>query len=219
MATLVYQCPHCKASHEIDESLVGDHIDCRKCGRPFEVSMPVAQPIEGAEGSEASYHVSAGQGDVEDEILNVHPAVFRQAPFYFLGLVLVAIAGLAGILLGTVLQGVLGAGVPGAVLWIGGTILFVAALGYLGIWWLQSRFTTLTITDRRSLLEHGLISRATSEVGHEDVRNIQIEQGLLDQLLGVGTIAISSAGQDTLEIVVKGVPDPESIAAIIRDMQ
>ena len=219
MATLVYKCPHCGAAHDVDESLMGDQIDCRECGRPFEVSVPVARPVEQAEGASASYQVGAGEGDLEDEIITVHPAVFRQSPLLFLGLVLLAIAGLAGVLLGTVLQGMLAGWLPGAVLWIGGAILLIGAVGYLAIWSIQARFTRLTITDRRTTLRYGLISRETSEVGHEDVRNIRINQGIMERLLGVGTLSISSAGQDTLEIVFKGAPDPEKLAAVIRDMQ
>ena len=181
--------------------------------------MPIARPVEQAEGDAASYRVNAGEGDLEDEIISVHPAVFRQSPLLFLGLVLLAIAGVAGVLFGTMLQGMLAGWLPGAVLWIGGAVLLIGAAGYLAIWSIQARFTTLTITDRRTTLRHGLIARESNEVGHDDVRNIQINQGIMERLLGVGTLSISSAGQNTLEIVFKGAPNPEKLAAVIRDMQ
>ncbi|MDQ3333471.1 MAG: PH domain-containing protein, partial [Planctomycetota bacterium] len=90
---------------------------------------------------------------------------------------------------------------------------------YWLVWWAQTRFTMLTITSRRSTLRRGLIARETSEVQHRDVRNLQINQTTLERLLGVGDIAISSAGQDGLEIHVEGIPHPEKVAAVVRDMQ
>lgn len=183
--------------------------------------MPVARPMEAGEGdaATASYHVKAGEGDIEDTIVTVHPSVARQSPFCLLVVVLAMALGVAGILFGTVLAGMFAAGVPGAVLWIGGLIILAGASLYLLVWWIQSRFTELIVTDHRTTLRTGLISRSTTEIGHEDVRNLQVDQSIPDRLLGVGTLSISSAGQDTMEIVVHGIPEPEKVAAIIRDMQ
>ena len=36
---------------------------------------------------------------------------------------------------------------------------------------------------------------------------------------GIGNIAISSSGQDEMEIVAVGVPDPERIAKVVRKYQ
>jgi uncharacterized membrane protein YdbT with pleckstrin-like domain len=77
----------------------------------------------------------------------------------------------------------------------------------------------LHITDERTLLVEGIISRYSTEVRHEDVRNLQVEQTALQRILGVGQIEISSSGQSAMEIVVKGVPDPQGIADLIRRHQ
>ncbi|MBA3315409.1 MAG: PH domain-containing protein [Planctomycetaceae bacterium] len=219
MATLNYRCPNCGASHEVDEALVGDRVDCRKCGRPFEAAMPVARPSEGEATGQSEYRVAAGEGEVEDTILQVHPAMARKHPFRFLGICLVVIAGLAAMVIGAAGGAALPGNAPPMVLLASGAV--IAALGavYWLVWWAQTRFTMLTITSRRSTLRRGLIARETSEVQHRDVRNLQINQTTLERLLGVGDIAISSAGQDGLEIHVEGIPHPEKVAAVVRDMQ
>jgi predicted Zn finger-like uncharacterized protein len=219
MAELVYHCPHCGASHQIDESLIGDRVTCRKCGRPFEAAAPVAQPVAAAPGEKAAFRVEPGEGEIEETILRVHPALVRESPLRFLGVCLVFVVGLAVAGLGLIGSRLLPGGLSQSVFVVVGLVLAgLAGLAWLA-WWVRSRFTALTVTNRRSVLRRGLLARETTEVRHRDVRNIQVNQGTLERLLGVGDLAISSAGQDNLEIAVRGIPDPEKIAAVIRDMQ
>ena len=83
--------------------------------------------------------------------------------------------------------------------------------------WLIVRDTRLTITDRRTTLRRGLLEKKTNEVRHSDIRNVQVTQGFVDRLFGVGTLELSSAGQSDVEIAVKGIPDPQDLAKLIRD--
>lgn len=219
MSTLVYRCPHCGASHDIDEALIGDRVDCRDCGKPFEAAAPVATPVQAEAGEPAEHHVSAGEGEIEDTILEVHPVLLRKHPVRFAGLLLAMVAGLAGVAAGVFGDAAAPGDVPPALLIISGTILASLAVAYWLVLWIETRLTTLVVTNRRSILRKGLISRETSEVRHRDVRNLQIEQSTLERLLGVGDLAISSAGQDDLEIQIEGIPDPARVSTIIRDMQ
>ncbi len=218
MTALVYRCPHCGATHEIDESLVGDRVDCRKCGRKFEAAAPVAQPVQADDGQTPAYHVVAGEGEIEEKLIEVHPSPARKHPFRTLGLIVVAVLGLAGVVAGLTRAGI-GLPVSGSVLAIAGAVV----AGLAGLcelhWWVRSRFTTLTVTSSRSTLRYGLFARETTEVRHRDVRNLQVNQNWIERLFGVGDLAISSAGQEGLEIVIRGIPNPEKVAAIVRDMQ
>jgi uncharacterized membrane protein YdbT with pleckstrin-like domain len=98
-------------------------------------------------------------------------------------------------------------------------VLLVAAFG-LGlviflIWWLKCLGTTLTVTDQKTTLRTGLLSRNINEVYHSDVRSIQVSQRFLQRLFGVGSVGISSAGQSTVEIVASGIPRPDRVREII----
>ena len=79
-------------------------------------------------------------------------------------------------------------------------------------WFFDARFQTMTITVERTIWARGIFKRETSEVQHDDVRNIQVKQTFVDRILGVGRIAISSAGQDEMKIDVRDVPRPDKIA-------
>lgn len=85
----------------------------------------------------------------------------------------------------------------------------------LMIWWVQCKGQTISVSTQRTIVRDGLLSKGTSEVLHEHVRNVQIRQGAIQRIFGTGTIAISSSGQSDMEIVFVGLVDPESVKAII----
>jgi uncharacterized membrane protein YdbT with pleckstrin-like domain len=99
------------------------------------------------------------------------------------------------------------------------SVLLVAAAGVglviLGIWWLDKKAATLTVTNKRTIQRRGLFSKKTSEVLHRDVRNIEIDQSVFQRLFGVGNIGIASAGRSGMEIEFRGVRDPEGVKALI----
>jgi uncharacterized membrane protein YdbT with pleckstrin-like domain len=95
------------------------------------------------------------------------------------------------------------------------TIPIVVGLVGLIWWYLDSRSTTLTVTDRWTRLRRGLLSRDLSTVFHDDVRNVRVAQTFFQRLMGVGYVGISTAGQSGVEIEAHGMPDPVQIKEII----
>lgn len=85
----------------------------------------------------------------------------------------------------------------------------------LFMWWLNCLATTLTVTERRTSLRKGIFSKNIIDVYHSDIRNVQLNQGLLQRIFNVGTIFIASAGTGSYEIEVSGLPEPERIKGII----
>jgi len=95
--------------------------------------------------------------------------------------------------------------------------LIIAGIGVLILfmWWLSCIGTTLTVTDKRTTLRKGILSKNITDVYHSDIRNVQLNQGLMQRIFNVGAIAIASAGTGAHEIVVSGLPDPEKIKDFI----
>lgn len=107
-----------------------------------------------------------------------------------------------------------------------GFILSVALIAAVGlgllillVWWLRCLGTTLTVTNKRTILRRGILSKYTTEVYHSDVRNVQVDQSMFQRIFGVGTIGISSAGQSGIEITVSGVAHPADIKGIIDEQR
>ena len=83
------------------------------------------------------------------------------------------------------------------------------------VWWLRCKGTTLTVTNKRTILRRGILSKSITEVWHRDVRNVQLDQTFFQRILGVGQVGISSSGQSGLEISVTGIPDPDLVKRLI----
>ncbi|MBA3312552.1 MAG: PH domain-containing protein [Planctomycetaceae bacterium] len=101
-------------------------------------------------------------------------------------------------------------------------LLIIAACFFFGVgipilvcWWILNLCTTLTVTDRRTVLRRGLLSKDETQVRHSDVRNVQIYQSFIHRLVGVGAVGISSSGQADIEIRVRDIPNPAEIRRLI----
>lgn len=149
----------------------------------------------------------------EVRVLRLRPAMFRARPFSFIALVLLMTA--AGVL-------ALYAGVRTEPLWPGdafwlvvGALVFLAAAVTLAVWFLKTMSACLEITTKRTTESHGLFSRATSEVLHDNIRNIAVKQSFVDRVFNVGLMEISSSGQAGIEITMKDVRDPHGVRETI----
>jgi len=93
--------------------------------------------------------------------------------------------------------------------------LVVVGLFIFASWYLKCKGTTLTVTNDRTTCPRGILSKSITEVWHQDIRNVQLDQTFFQRVFDVGKIGISSAGQSGLEINVSGIPQPERVKDLI----
>jgi uncharacterized membrane protein YdbT with pleckstrin-like domain len=106
--------------------------------------------------------------------------------------------------------------------WFVFSVLLIAAFG-LGIlillyWYIKTRATTITVTDNDIMYEKGILSKDRTSVSLRHIRAVQVTQGFINRILGVGTVEISTAG-DEPEFTVKDMPDPHEIREAISKAQ
>lgn len=215
MSDLTYRCPLCHEPVKVAAALVGQQIDCPHCHRAIKIDAPVAELIEGTDLDDGTADRVSSPLDSEELLRVVHPVMFRAHPFWFMLLFACFLAGLIIAAGGGYFE------LPwqASVGWIlGGALAVFGGIGLIA-WWLKTQSLTLEVTSKRTRLIRGFIAKATSEVQHDDVRNIQVDQSMIGRLVNVGGLAISSSGQDDLEINAKGLPGPNQIAELIRDRQ
>ena len=96
-------------------------------------------------------------------------------------------------------------------------ILCLVGVGLIifAVWFIQCKATTLTVTEDRTRLRRGLLSKSITEVWQQDIRNVQLYQTFFQRIFDVGSIGISSAGQGGLEIEVSGIPQPDHVKELI----
>jgi len=96
------------------------------------------------------------------------------------------------------------------------SVPFVVGIPFMLVWWLKCKGTTLTITEEKTVLRKGILSKHENEVYHSDVRNVQVKQNLFQRMFGVGYLGVASAGHSGMEIEVKGIPAPGKARDLIN---
>jgi membrane protein YdbS with pleckstrin-like domain len=228
--SIQFACPACARPLSVKQELAGKSARCPHCGATLRVPGPEQAAVVRKEESSglAGAHqpaappplpgpakqVPAGHAPAGDPVLWWgHPRMFRGEPTRFLALIVAVAAG-------------------GAICWALAAVThspkvgLVAALVILAVvgmivltWWLRCRYSTLTVTEKRSILDTGYLSRATNELRHVDVRNIEVNQTFLQRLFGTGSIEISTAASDEGEIAISGILEPQRVATLIRERQ
>ena len=102
------------------------------------------------------------------------------------------------------------------------SVLLIAAFG-VGIliliyWYIQTRATALTVTDSDLMYARGILSKERTSVSINHVRSVNVVQSFVNRILGVGTIQISTAG-DEPEFTIADMPDPHVIREAIAKAQ
>jgi len=88
-------------------------------------------------------------------------------------------------------------------------VVELLAIGWMGINFLRWRFKTYLLTDRRVIVESGVLSRLTESIPLDRIQNTVIRRPLGDRMIGAGNIEIESAGRDGVEILHR-VPKAEA---------
>lgn len=89
----------------------------------------------------------------------------------------------------------------------------------LVIWWLRCRGEKLIITDERIIKKEGILGRRENIIYHSDVRNIQVKQGLLQRMFGVGSIGIATSGIAGVEIEINAIPNLMKVRNLIDEQR
>ena len=144
----------------------------------------------------------------EETVLRVRRCLWRARPFATLALALTPI----GVIVFTYW-------VADPTFVMAAKIFGISALltwGAFGVWWVATtRTASLEITNKRTIERRGLFSRSSNEVLHDHVRNIRITQSLPDRICRVGSVGISSSGQDGIEIEIRDLPRPDKVREVI----
>ncbi len=197
-------CDGCTHRFDAPDSAAGTTVRCPKCAAPN--GVPGFPSNDHAGVAPESRDVSTDHAS-ERQLLFVRPAMFRARPARFGGLLLIVLAGLGG-------AGYFLSTSEPALALVSGLCSLLGIVPLL-LWKLTCFFASLEITSRRTILNRGLFSKTTSEVRHEDIKNFQVDQTFQQRLFNVGTVGISSSGQEGIEILVKDVPKPYRVREII----
>ncbi|MHB8572290.1 MAG: PH domain-containing protein [Candidatus Dormibacteria bacterium] len=111
---------------------------------------------------------------------------------------------------------------PAALATPAGRLGLVAACLAVGIAWFSGIYlgwqaTRFTLTDRRVILESGVLSRFTRSIRLDRVQDVASWQSLPGRMLGYGNVVLESAGSQGQE-VLDHIPDPGAFRDAIFEL-
>ena len=73
----------------------------------------------------------------------------------------------------------------------------------------------LSVYQDRVVLERGFFSRRYTTVMIRDIRSIDVKQGFMERLMGVGDVLIGTTGTSGYEILAEGLDNPRQVSELI----
>ena len=209
MNPINFECPHC---HEIiagDESLYGQRVKCRKCQAeilvPQAPARPEPQTARLIQGPVAAASNVLGEAQPETDIFKLSP---------------VARAFSAQILLGVIS---IGLGVGLAIRapdfsWPRWVALVPLALGVilLLLVWIRVKSCSYRLTNERLFIRHGWLAKHVNELELYRVKDVVVDQGILQRLLGYGTITVLADDDTTPKVDLHRISSPTKVKEMIR---
>lgn len=102
--------------------------------------------------------------------------------------------------------------------------LYLVFLGWLlvGIYLFVSMYiakwtTERALTNRRLVIKRGLISRQTEEISFNRIEEVNLNQSMLQRILGSGDIRVTGTGSG--EVVMKNIDAPLSVQKKINEVR
>ena len=110
--------------------------------------------------------------------------------------------------------------------WMNGHVLISGLQFLAGIWvfWLVSGVllnyygTALIVDEHGVTLKKGIIARDVINVRFNEIRTIGLKQGILERLLGIGSLEFASSGTDDMDIRFFNIVNPGRVKAEIEDI-
>jgi uncharacterized membrane protein YdbT with pleckstrin-like domain len=94
-----------------------------------------------------------------------------------------------------------------------GLLLLFLCIGSAAIARYRYQFT---ITKGSIVMRVGLIARNTNEIQLRHIKAINVRQGIVERILGIGTVIFISAAEGEAAVVFKGIRDPLGVKERIR---
>jgi uncharacterized membrane protein YdbT with pleckstrin-like domain len=139
----------------------------------------------------------------EELILDLRP--------HWIALVMPAIATVATVAVMIVLYETFEEGILDTIVGVAGTLFLLAYPLRRLVDWLTSHFV---VTSDRIIHRRGFIAKYSMEVPLEAINDVRFEQGILDRMIGAGTLVVQSASEAGRQ-VFDHIRDPEGVQKTI----
>ena len=127
------------------------------------------------------------------------------------GIMLIALLG--AVLIGwTLMQ-------PSTQPWVGWGVTAVSLLLFVVfvlVPYLRWRTSTYTLTNRRVITRHGIVSKSGHDLPLTRINNVTYDRSLMDRMLGCGTLRFTTAAE--APVTLPDVPDVERVHVVMTEL-
>jgi membrane protein YdbS with pleckstrin-like domain len=209
MNPIQFECPHCHEINAGDASLYGQQVKCRECQATILVPPAPAgtepQTARLIQGPAAAAPFVLDETRQETDIFNLSP-VARAFP----GQILLAAMFIAlGIGLAVRAQDVS---------WPRWVVLVPPAVGVLLLLlvWIRVKSSSYRLTTQRLFVRRGWLAKHVNELELYRVKDVVVDQGGLQRLLGYGTITVLADDVTTPQVALVKISRPTKVKELIR---
>ncbi len=209
MNPIKFECPHC---HEIiagDASMYGQRVKCQKCQATILVPpMPASAEPQTArliQEPGAVARIDPAAANQETDIFQLSPAARAFSGQLLLGVIFIGLAiGLA----------VRAQDFP----WSTWVPLVPLALGVLLLLlvWIRVKSCSYRLTTQRLFVRLGWLAKHVNELELYRVKDVVVDQGVLQRMLGYGTITVLADDDTTPQVDLVGISSPTKVKEMIR---
>jgi membrane protein YdbS with pleckstrin-like domain len=209
MNPIKFECPHC---HEIivgDESMYGQRVKCRKC--QAEILVPQA-PVSPEPQAARLIHEPATTAPLVPDEAGQETDIFKLSPTAraFPGQILLGVVSI-GLAVGLALR----APDFSCPRWVA---LVPLALGVLLLLllWIRVKSCSYRLTTQRLFVRRGWLAKHVNELELYRVKDVVVDQGGLQRLLGYGTITVLAEDVTTPQVELVRISSPTKVKEMIR---
>jgi membrane protein YdbS with pleckstrin-like domain len=209
MNPIKFECPYCHEINAGDESSYGQRVECRKChatilvpSTPVTAEPPTAWLIqEPAAGAKTAPEAA----DQETDIFKLAPS--RRA---FIGQILLGVL-CVGLAIGVSIRGRDFSWPP----WVALVPLAFGVLLLLLVW-IKVKSCSYRLTTQRLFVRRGWLAKHLDELELYRVKDVVVDQGVLQRVLGFGTITVLTDDDTTPQLNLVRISSPIKVKEMIR---
>ena len=208
MNSIQFECPNCGAIIEGDETLYGKRVECGTCHTTILAPPAPVPPLRTArliQTPDANKPTAPDSATLETEIFELSPVARAYPGQILLG---VALVGL-GIALATQVAGTSWPHRGPLVPLLPGAFLLLLV-------WARVKSSSYRLTTQRLFVRRGWLAKHVNELELYRVKDVVVDQGVLERLLGYGTITVLADDDSTPSIQLAGVAGPVAVKETIR---
>jgi membrane protein YdbS with pleckstrin-like domain len=209
MNPITFECPHCQEILAGDESWYGQRVTCRKCQATILVPpRPVNTEVRTARlmpDPAAATPEVRDQADPETDVFKLSPVARAFPGQLLLGVIFIGLA--AGLAIRA-----------RALAWPPWVPLAPLALGVLLLLrvWIRVNSCSYRLTTQRLFVRLGWLAKHVNELELYRVKDVVVDQGGLQRLLGYGSITVLTADDTTPEVHLVRISRPARVKEMIR---